>query len=160
MTFCYGSVVSKKNRQEPVSHNQYSETLCESLTKWLKRKSRRLKEQWLDAALTLLGINLDTASTILEPLYSPDPRGQKPFEPVRMFRSLLLMIILGYTRISEWAEELRNKPRLAIISGFVPFDTPATGTFYAFIDRLEDGPYQKPREGYIKPSQLLLRLSV
>jgi len=43
------------------------------------------------------------------------------------------------------------------MAGFEPYDTPACGTFYAFIDRLEDGPYQKPKEGYIKavaPSKL------
>jgi len=141
-------------RQDPTSHEQYSDNLIGHLTRWLRRNSRRLKPEWLDAALILLGINLCPAKHILESLYSPDPRGQKPFEPVRMLRALLLMIILGYTRISQWAEELRAKPRLARIAGFEPYDTPATGTFYAFIDRLEDGPYQKPGEDYIKPSQL------
>ena len=43
---------------------------------------------------------------------------------------------------------------MAIIAGFKPFDTPATGTFYAFIDRLEDGPYQKPCQHIVKPSKL------
>lgn len=145
-------------RQEPITHNQYAQTLCDHLTRWLKRKSRRLSESWLDAALTLMVLNLEPARPILESLYSPDPRGQKPFEPIRMLRALLLMMLLGYTRISEWADELRNKPRLAIMAGFEPFDTPAAGTFYAFIDRLEDGPYQKPCElktiHRIKPSQL------
>jgi hypothetical protein len=103
-------------------------------------------------------LDLEPARPILESLYSPDPRGQKPFEPIRMIRALLLMILLGYTSIAQWAQELRAKPRLAVIAGFVPFDTPAAGTFYAFIDRLEDGPYQKPSEYQtmhrIKPSQL------
>jgi len=141
-------------RQEPVSHSQYSETLCDHLTRWLKRKSRRLKEQWLNAALILMRLDLESARPILESLYSPDPRGQKSFEPIRMFRALLLMILLGYNSIAQWAQELRAKPRLAVIVGFVPFDTPAAGTFYAFIDRLEDGPYQKPCQHIIKHSKL------
>ena len=141
-------------RQKYISHQQYAENLCLNVTRWLKRKSRRLKEQWLDAALTLIRLNLDPARPILESLYSPDPRGQKPFEPVRMLRALLLMIILGYTSIDKWAQELRTHPRLAIIAGFVPFDTPVAGSFYHFIDRLEDGPYQKPCQHIVKPSKL------
>lgn len=65
-------------RQEPISHEQYSETLCENLTKWLKRKSRRLSEQWLNAALILMGLNLEPARPILESLYSPDPGDRSP----------------------------------------------------------------------------------
>ena len=144
--------------QEYISHQQYAENLCLNLTRWLVRKSRRLKNQWLDAALTLMRINLESAKPILDSLYSPDPRGQKPFEPVRMLRALLLMMLLGYTSIAKFAQELKTHPRLAVIPGFVPSDTPATGTFYAFIDRLEDGPYQKPCElnamHIIKPRKL------
>jgi hypothetical protein len=44
------------------------------------------------------------------------------------------------------------------MAGFEPYDTPSAGSFYNFIDRLEDGPYQKPSEYQImhriKPSQL------
>ena len=145
-------------RQEPISHSQYSETLCDHLTRWLKRKSRRLLHEWLEAALVLIGLNLDPARPILESLYSPDPRGQKPYEPVRMLRALLLMMLLKYTSITRFAKDLRAKPRLARIAGFEPFDTPAAGSFYHFIDRLEDGPYRKPSEYQtmhrIKPSKL------
>jgi len=63
-------------RQEYISHQQYAENLCLNVTRWLKRKSRRLKEQWLDAALTLMRINLDPAKPILDSLYSPDPRAR------------------------------------------------------------------------------------
>jgi hypothetical protein len=141
-------------RQKHISHQQHAENLCLNVTRWLKRKSRRLKEQWLDAALTLMNLNLDPAKSILESLYSPDPRGQKPLEPVRMLRALILMMLLSYTSIAEFAEDLKANPRLAIIAGFEPFDTPVTGSFYHFIDRLEDGPYQKPCEHIIKPSKL------
>ena len=114
------------------------------LIRWLKRKSRRLPHEWLEAALILMSLNLEPARPILESLYSLDPRGQKPYEPVRMLRALLLMVLLRYTSITRFAEDMKAKPRLAVIAGFVPFDTPAAGTFYAFIDRLEDDPYQKP----------------
>jgi hypothetical protein len=141
-------------RQEPVSHQQYAQELCNSLIKWLKRKSRRLLNEWLEAALILIGLDLEPARPVLESLYSPDPRGQKPYEPVRMLRALLLMVLLKYTSITKWAEALKAKPRLARIAGFEPYDVPAAGTFYAFIDRLEDGQYQRQCEHSIKPSKL------
>jgi len=128
--------------------------MCSNLIRWLKRKSRRLLHEWLEAALILMSLDLGPARPILESLYSPDPRGCPPYDPVRMLRALLLMVLLRYTSIAKWAEALRAKPRLARIAGFEPGDTPAAGTFYAFIDRLEDGKYQKPCEHKVKPSKL------
>jgi hypothetical protein len=79
------------------------------------------------------------------------------------------MIILGfksYTLLvppsngrTNWAKELRNKPRLTVIAGFADdskdhVDTPSVGCFYEFIERLENGKYQKPCQHYIKPSKL------
>ncbi len=80
------------------------------------------------------------ARPILESLYSPDPRGQKPYDPVRMLRALLLMVLLKYTSITKWIEALKANPRLARMAGFEPDDVPVAGTFYAFIDRLEACP--------------------
>ena len=141
-------------RQEPVPHQQYAQELCNNLITWLKRKSRRLLNEWLEAALILIGLDLEPARSILEPLYSPDPRGQKPYEPVRMLRALLLMVLLKYTSITKWAKALKANPRLARMAGFEPYDVPVAGAFYAFIDRLEDGEYQKQCEHRIKPSKL------
>ncbi len=141
-------------RGKPVCHQQYAQELCNNLIRWLKRKSRRLLHQWLEATLILIGLDLEPARPILESLYSPDPRGQKPYDPVRMLRALLLMVLLQYTSITKWAEALKANPRLARMAGFEPNDVPAAGTFYAFIDRLEDGEYQKPCEHRIKPSKL------
>jgi len=145
-------------RQKYVSHQQYAEDLCSHLTRWLKRKSRRLSQERLEAALILMRLNLEPAHPILESLYSPDSRGQKPYEPVRMLRALLLMVLLRYTSITRFAKDLKAKPRLARIAGFQNHDTPCAGSFYHFIDRLEDGPYQKPSEYQtmhrIKPSKL------
>ena len=141
-------------RRKPVCHQQYAQELCNNLIRWLRRKSRRLPHQWLEVALILMGLDLEPARPIMEPLYSTDPRGQKPYDPVRMLRALLLMVLLKYTSITKWAEALKANPRLARIAGFEPYHVPATGTFYAFIDRLEDGEYQKQCEHRIKPSRL------
>jgi hypothetical protein len=140
-------------------HQQYAENLCANLTRWLKRKSRRISQEWVEAALVLMRIDLETVRPLLESLYSPNPRGRKPYDPVCMLRSLLLMMLLKYTSITEWAKELKAKPRLAVMSGFARsarerVDTPSVGAYYQFIDRLEDGEYQKPCQHYVKPSKL------
>jgi hypothetical protein len=140
-------------------HQQYAENLCANLTSWLKRKSRRISDEYVESALILMRIDLEIVRPSLKSLYSPDPRGREPYDPVCMFRSLLLMILLKHHSITNWAKELRAKPRLAVMSGFAAnarekVDTPSAGAFYLFIDRLEDGEYRKPCEHYIKPSKL------
>jgi len=140
-------------------HQQYAENVYSHLTKWLKRKSRKISQEMLDAALILMRINLDSAQPYLKSLYSPNPRGRKPYDPICMLRSLLMMILMRYTSITLWAKALRQQPRLAVLCGFAsssrePVKTPSAGAFYQFIDRLEDGGYQKPCDHYIKPSRL------
>jgi len=137
-----------------VNHQQYAERLGDKLIKWLRRKSRRLSEQLAEAALILIGLDLEPARTILEPLYSPNPRGRKPYDPVCMLRALILMLLLRYKSIPKFVSDMNTKPRIATIAGFEPDDVPVAGTFYLFIGRLEDGKYQKPCEHIIRPSKL------
>ena len=137
-----------------INHQQYAENLSHKLIRWLRRKSRRLSENLLEAALILLSLDLESSRAILEPLYSPNPRGRKPYDPVCMLRALILMLLLRYASISSFVSEMKSKPRIAHIAGFEPDNVPATSTFYLFIDRLEDGNYTKPCEHTIKPSTL------
>jgi len=54
----------------------------------------------------------------------------------------------------DFADTLKRKPRLATIAGFDPNKTPAVGTFYLFIDRLEDGPATPACAHRVRPSAL------
>jgi hypothetical protein len=137
-----------------MSHQVYQKSLAENLAKWQKHASRRLTDEQLQAALLLFRLDLESIRPQLLRLYSPSPRGRQPIDPVRMLRALILMLSLGEEQITKFAEDLYHKPRLAQIAGFAPFDTPAVGTFYLFIDRLEDGPFQPHCPHRIKPSQL------
>lgn len=137
-----------------MSEKIYQNSLAEHLAKWQKRKSRRLDEEWLAAALLLLRLDLEPLRPALEQLYATSPRGRKPFDPVTMLRALALMMALGQDKITRFASDLRQKPRLALIAGFEPQNTPAVGTFYLFIDRLEDGSAQPNCPHRIKPSTL------
>jgi hypothetical protein len=137
----------------------YQSDLINNLNKWLKRKSRKIKDEHLQAALTLLLLDLEPARKYLLTLYSPNPRGRPHYDPVCMLRALILMILLGFKSYTLWSKELRSKPRLAVIAGFAydskeHADTPSIGCLYNFIDRLEDGKYQKTCQHYIKPSKI------
>src|SRR5947208_725165 len=93
-------------RRFKMMHSVYQKILSEYLEKWQKRRSRSLKEEWLEAALLLFRLDLDSVSEDLKKLYSPNPRGRPPYEPVCMLRALLLMTILRFTAISQFALEL------------------------------------------------------
>src|SRR5215813_9134917 len=136
-----------------LSHAQYSTALSTQLQSWLRRKARRLPEAWHEAALVLLRLDLDPARPLLRALYAAGARGRPPYDPVCMLRAFLLMLLLQYKSLPKWADELRAHPRLAQIAGFPPFQTPAVGTFYTFIDRLEDGPYTPACPHRVRPSQ-------
>lgn len=136
-----------------MTHSVYQKSLGEHLEKWQRRRSRAMKEEWLEAALILFRLDLDSVSEDIKKLYSPNPRGRPPFDPLSMLRSLLLMSLLQQSRIDKFAAELHCQPRLAIIAGFKPFETPAVGTFYLFIDRLENGSFQAKCPHRLLPAQ-------
>jgi hypothetical protein len=137
----------------------YQWNLISNLNKWLRRKSRKIENALLEAALTLLILDLEPARKYVQSLYSPNPRGRPHYDPICMLRALLLMTLLGFKSFTLWTEELRNKPRLAVIAGFASHskehaDTPSVGCFYDFIDRLENGIYLKPCQHIVKISKL------
>lgn len=122
------------------SHAQYTRPLSSKLQGWLRRQSRRLPQPWHEAPLVLLRLDLDPARPMLRALYAPGSRGRPPADPICLLRAFLLMLLLHSKSLPPWAHDLRTHPRLAQIAGFAPCQTPAVGTFYAFIDRLADGP--------------------
>jgi len=87
-------------------------------------------------------LNLDPLAESLASLYADHPRGRPRYDPLAMLRALILMAMLHKTSIKNFANDLRSKPRLAQIAGFELNNTPAAGTFYLFVDRLENGPFQ------------------
>ena len=70
-------------------HTLYATKLCDHLTKWISRKSRKLSCEWLSATLMLLSLDLEPAHKILRPLYALAHRGIPPYDPVCMLRALL-----------------------------------------------------------------------
>jgi hypothetical protein len=137
-------------------HSLYQKIITRKLPGWQKRQARALKEEWMEAVLLLMRVNLDPVAMELKTLYATTSRGRPPIDAICMLRAWLLMLILQYESISKFAKDLRHYSRLAVIAGFNPEKekTPSVGSFYHFIDRLEDGPYEPACEHRVKPSSL------
>ena len=110
------------------SHQDYV-TFVQCQTHGLTEPSRHLH-----AKAKLLLLDLTLAIPILALLYATDGRTAVP--PEDLLRSLLAMVLCGYTSMDEWVALMRTRPFYAIISGFDPSDVPGVGTFYDFMDRL------------------------
>jgi hypothetical protein len=103
---------------------------------------------YLDAALKAYVMNLDRGIEILQGCYSKDFGRPADFDPGDMFRSLVLMVSLGVTSITKWADSLSKSDVLAVLSGFEPSKTPSMSAFYDFWNRLwlEDKRLRKSRK--------------
>ena len=62
--------------------------------------------------------------------------GPPPRLPSDMLRSYLLSMKFKVASLTAWASRLKQNYLYAILSGFCVGDTPGTGTFYDFLDRL------------------------
>ncbi len=78
--------------------------------------------------------DLSKTATILHNTFSK--QGPSPRDPADMLRSVLLMLQTGESSVTKWVTQLRRVPLYAILSGFLPTQTPGIGTFYDFFDRL------------------------
>lgn len=111
-------------------------------------------ETYARELMIMAHLNLDPASELLESLYSP-VRRSPPRPSTAMLRSLLLMTLLKISGITSWVKQTRTVTLFAILAGFDRDDTPGIGTYYDFLKRLVDGPYQKPCPHRVRESQLL-----
>jgi hypothetical protein len=85
-------------------------------------------------ATMIMLVDLTPMRKLVEGLYSAFGRPARV--PEQMLRSFLVMVLCGYTSITEWVQQMRSHPFYAIICGFYPFDVPGVGTFYDFINLL------------------------
>jgi hypothetical protein len=97
---------------------------------------------WLSELTNLLSVDLTPMRKIVEKIYSA--LGRPARVPENMLRSFLVMVLCGYTSITEWVKQMRSHPFYAIICGFYPFDVPGVGTFYDFVNLLM---LRKPKDG-------------
>lgn len=127
------------------SHRNYLTFLVKSLRKTTSIHpsfSLRISEH-ADLLILFSMLNLEPAQETLNSCYRPSHGGKTPRCPVAMFRSILLMAICDVTSFNKWAAHLKTHPELSIIAGFEPHHPPSASSFYDFMWRLLDGPYQK-----------------
>jgi hypothetical protein len=124
-------------------HQEYLNHMKKYVNSCLKDNEFLKNVQQDEETFTIMvNLNLDAARDILIPLYCPVIRAQ-PRDPLSMLRSFILMSIKKEPSITQWVEQIRTHSYLAVLAGFDPDDTPGIGTYYDFMNRIIDGPYQK-----------------
>ncbi|MEQ8225124.1 MAG: hypothetical protein ABRQ37_22585, partial [Candidatus Eremiobacterota bacterium] len=70
----------------------------------IKSTRKAIVFSYLDEKIIISDIDFSPVAELLASLYSPDPRGRKPRDPVCVLRSLILMVMLNETSITRWAK--------------------------------------------------------
>ncbi|MCP3885992.1 MAG: hypothetical protein GY700_11075, partial [Propionibacteriaceae bacterium] len=99
-------------------------------------------------------LSLDPIRDTLSDLYCPTGQGA-PRDPTAMFRAWLTMTLTKEGSPTNWVKTTRTDPVLAALAGFDPLDTPGVGTYYDFLARFADGPYDLRRSQDVTQSQYL-----
>lgn len=93
--------------------------------------------------------DLDPLAPIIRHSY-PDDGRPVTYDPLSVFRSLLLCQLRGLRNLTDWAAQLRREPTLAILCGFWSGQTPCVGTFYGFLRRMFPQPKAAQVKGIIR----------
>jgi hypothetical protein len=112
--------------------------------------------------MVLWHLDLEPARPLLMQGYAENPRGGNPWDPIILFRCLLLSILVGQPSINFWVEELKASRVLQVLSGFLldPKKRRAgVGTLYDWCHRLHDGPSRRPCPHGQRPSDAQRRRS-
>lgn len=117
------------------SHSDYQNFVVKNLRKYYPDPDSIARSTWdiIDHFW-----NLDLSFTDSYMLYKYSKYGPAPRTPSCMQRSYLLSIDFKVSSVTDWAAQLKINPLYAFLSGFEFGDTPGTGTFYDFFDRLWD----------------------
>ena len=115
-------------------HAAYQKHVLEQLCKYYPNALTSFDSATWDIMEQFWSLDLSPVDDLMRDRYSifgPEPR-----LPSSMLRSYLLSIKCKVTSITAWASDLKQNYLHAILSGFSVGDTPSTGTFYDFFDRL------------------------
>lgn len=116
------------------SHQQYQIFLTQELKSHYVGGILHLQDDDWILINKLWLVDLSRTFSLLEDTYSS--QGPCPHDPANLLRSYLLMHLTGTVSVTKWVTQLHRIPLFAILSGFVPGQTPGIGTFYDFFNRL------------------------
>jgi hypothetical protein len=134
------------------SHKDYTTFVLTELRELEATRPDQI-EEYKEAVMKMLILNLDPLVPIITPLYSPVGRPAE-MQP-DIFRSFVLMKHMGIP-LDNWVEKLCLNPVLRTIAGFTLENMPKTSSYYDFIDRivpLEEPPEVRPVK--VKPKEKL-----
>ncbi len=99
--------------------------------------------KWYAKELNIMSnLNLDSVLPDLKKLYDPVER-RRPRDATCMLRSLILMTLCKCKGITQWVNQTKHTEILCILCGFEDLEhIPGVGTYYDFMNRVIDGPYQ------------------
>lgn len=117
----------------PDSHSAYQNRITENFLKYYPDPFSLPSQTWT-VIIQFWNLDLSETDILMQDCYSV--LGPEPRLPSCMLRSYLLCLKLKVPSITMWVSQLRSNPLYALISGFLPGDTPGIGTFYDFFDRL------------------------
>ena len=115
-------------------HAAYQNLVLEQLCKYYPNALTSLDASTWEIMEQFWSLDLSYVDDFMKDRYSVF--GPEPRLPSNMLRSYLLSIKCKVTSITAWASDLKQNHLHAILSGFSVGDTPGTGTFYDFFDRL------------------------
>ena len=139
-------------------HAAYQKHVLEQLCKYYPNALTSFDSATWDIMEQFWSLDLSPVDDLMRDRYSVF--GPEPRLPSSMLRSYLLSIKCKVTSITAWASDLKQNHLHAILSGFSVGDTPGTGTFYDFFDRLWlsdsdniSNPVHPPRQKPKKPDK-------
>lgn len=115
-------------------HAAYQKHVLEQLCKYYPNALTSFDSATWDIMEQFWSMDLSPVDNLMQDRYSVF--GPEPRLPSNMLRSYLLSIKCKISSTTAWASDLKQNYLHAILSGFSVGDTPGTGTFYDFFDRL------------------------
>jgi hypothetical protein len=113
------------------SHKEYIEFVDKHV------QSTPIPKAHEDVFMRLKLLDLTPLRLLFLPLYCSD-NGRPGYPPEDLMRSLIAMVLCGIYSIDEWVNKyLKDKHGFyAVISGFLPGETPSVGCLYNFMTRV------------------------
>lgn len=142
------------------SHQEYLYFLHETKVHLDSSQRTRLRLEFASVREKLCLLNLDPVMRYLSQFYSP--LGRPAQNQTQIIRSLILMMLLGFTSLTAWVRRLKADSLLAALAGCPADSLPPLGSYFDFMDRLwaQDKASQRtgrkdlfPKDKNAKPSK-------
>lgn len=115
------------------SHEEYINFFSNAASS-LNDSQRKKLDSYSVSIKKLTSLNLDPLHSVLESHYSKT--GRPALNQPEIFRSIILMLDMGETSLTNWISTLRSDDILAILIGCSPSSLPPLGSYYDLINRL------------------------